>query len=157
VNYELLLSECDKLTKENKPKEKPLTEEEKEKNYKELLLAQIKYERMNMGVNYGKENDDIFNFSRNKEKDFGIDLKKLNFDNEQKKIKNNNFLISSKPNKKVNKSSSVDPRNNGLPRGTSNTGNKLHNPYNIGNSNLHKNYRDYGYNTGFNYRDFNHY
>ena len=62
VNYELLLNECDKLTKENKPKEKPLTEEEKEKNYKELLLAQIKYERMNMGANYGKENDDIFNF-----------------------------------------------------------------------------------------------
>ena len=156
VNYELLLTECDKLTKEDKLKEKPLTEEEKRKNYNELLLAQIKYERMNMESNYGKENDDIFNFSRNKERDYRFDLRKLNDDNEQKKIRSNNFLQTSKTNKKVNKSSSVDPKSYGSSRGSSssNTGNKLYNPYNIVGTNYR--HRDLGI-LGSNYGIYNPY
>jgi hypothetical protein len=157
VNYELLLTECDKLTKEDKLKEKPLTEEEKRKNYNELLMAQIKYETMNRESNYGKENDDIFNFSRNKERDYRFDLRKLNDDNEQKKIRSNNFLQTSKTNKKVNKSSSVDPKSYNSSRGSSssNNGNKLlYNPYNIvGNNYRH---RDLGI-LGSNYGIYNHY
>ena len=158
VNYELLLTECDKLTKEDKLKEKPLTEEEKRKNYNELLMAQIKYETMNRESNYGKENDDIFNFSRNKERDYRFDLRKLNDDNEQKKIRSNNFLQTSKTNnRKVNKSSSVDPKSYNSSRGSSssNNGNKLlYNPYNIVGNNFR--HRDLGI-LGSNYGNYNHY
>ena len=110
INYELLLDECDKLTKVDDPKEKPLTEEEKKRNYQELLLAQIKLESTNREKNFGKENDDIFHFLRNNEKDYSEELKKMNIDNELKKIKSNNYLQNNKTNSKVNKYSSLDQK-----------------------------------------------
>ena len=142
INYELLVDECDKITKlANKPKEKPLTEEEKKKNYDELLRAQIKYD---LEQRYEKQNDDIFSYLRNKDKDLGGEIRKMNFgeNNEQKKIKNNNFLLQNKTTgKKGNKSSSVDKKALGKEKGNiyNGIGNyKIHNPYNnnIGRSNF---------------------
>ena len=150
LNYEILLEDCEELIKKEIPKEKPLTEEEKRKNYNELLLAQIKYERGNFELNnYNKENDDIFNFLR-KERDHGAELKKINIvDNDQKKIKSNNFLLPNKNNKKVNRSSSSSKQNE-LYR---DNGNKIYNPYNIG---LGNNYSQktslYGSNLKYNYK-----
>ena len=110
INYELLLDECDKLTKVDDPKEKPLTEEEKKRNYQELFLAQIKFESTNREKNFGKESDDIFHFLRNNEKDYSEKLKKMNIDNDLKKIKSNNYLQKNKTNSKVNKYSSLDQK-----------------------------------------------
>ena len=138
INYELLLDECDKFNKKEKPKEKPLTEEEKEKNYKELLLAQIKFERnnMNMEKNYNKE-DEVYDFLRKERERELNEIRKLNIvDNEQKKIKSNNFLKDNKTNKIVNKSSSVDNKILGQRKDFSNTGNReIYNPYNNRGSN----------------------
>ena len=110
INYELLLDECDKLTKVDDPKEKPLTEEEKKRNYQELFLAQIKFESTNREKNFGKESDDIFHFLRNNEKDYSEKLKKMNIDNDLKKIKSNNYLQKNKTNSKANKYSSLDQK-----------------------------------------------
>ena len=146
INYELLLDECDKFNKKEKPKEKPLTEEEKEKNYKELLLAQIKFERnnMNMEKNYNKD------LRKERERELN-EIRKLNIvDNEQKKIKSNNFLKDNKTNKIVNKSSSVDKKILGQRKDFSNTGNReIYNPYNNRGSN-YLNYQQkniYGHNN----------
>ena len=155
INYELLLDECDKLIKLNKPKERKLTDEEKKKNYQELLLAQIKYDRENMEKNSFKENDDIYSFMRNKDSDR---LKKLNIINDQpKKIKlgNNNFLNTSKDIKKTNKGISVDNRYSGKYGAET----KLYNPYSnnyinknnirpqkkVGNNNYEYNYHQHYY------------
>ena len=152
INYELLLDECDKFNKKEKPKEKPLTEEEKEKNYKELLLAQIKFERnnMNMEKNYNKE-DEVYDFLRKERERELNEIRKLNIvDNEQKKIKSNNFLKDNKTNKIVNKSSSVDKKILGQRKDFSNTGNReIYNPYNNRGSN-YLNYQQkniYGHNN----------
>ena len=152
INYELLLDECDKFNKKEKPKEKPLTEEEKEKNYKELLLAQIKFERnnMNMEKNYNKE-DEVYDFLRKERERELNEIRKLNIvDNEQKKIKSNNFLKDNKTNKIVNKSSSVDNKILGQRKDFSNTGNReIYNPYNNRGSN-YLNYQQkniYGHNN----------
>ena len=152
INYELLLDECDKFSKKEKPKEKPLTEEEKEKNYKELLLAQIKFERnnMNMEKNYNKE-DEVYDFLRKERERELNEIRKLNIvDNEQKKIKSNNFLKDNKTNKIVNKSSSVDKKILGQRKDFSNTGNReIYNPYNNRGSN-YLNYQQkniYGHNN----------
>ena len=152
INYELLLDECDKFNKKEKPKEKPLTEEEKEKNYKELLLAQIKFERnnMNMEKNYNKE-DEVYDFLRKERERELNEIRKLNIvDNEQKKIKSNNFLKDNKTNKIVNKSSSVDTKILGQRKDFSNTGNReIYNPYNNRGSN-YLNYQQkniYGHNN----------
>ena len=143
-NYELLLDECDKLTKVNIPKEKPLTEEEKKRNYNELLLAQIKYESSNREKNYGKETDDIFSFLRNTEKDYNGELRKMNInDNDQKKIKSNSFLQSNKTNKRNNKFSSVDQKGLGSKKSDINYENKLYTNYNYRSDNLY--YQSSGY------------
>ena len=159
INYELLIDECSTLTKvANKPKEKPLTEEEKEKNYKELILAQINYE--NMEKKYQRENDDIFSFLRSKEKDFSSEMRKINIvNNEQKKIKSNNFLQQNKfSNKKVNKSVSVDKKYFGTTRGITNNGigntNTLYNPYNIGSGNHNNLQRGSGYLHNYGYSHY---
>ena len=138
-NYEFLLDECNKLTKVDSPKEKPLTEEEKRRNYNELLLAQINYERANREKNYGKENDDFFNFQRNNEKDYIEELRKKNIDNELEKIKSNNKLQSNKTNKtnsKVSKFLSVDQKDLESKRSTISNLNKQNNRHNVGNSNI---------------------
>jgi hypothetical protein len=132
INYELLIDECQKLIKvENILKEKPLTKEEKEKNYQELIRAQIKF---NLEQKYEKPGDDVFSFLRNKDRDLHSEIPKMNFidNNEQKKIKSNNFLQSN--NKKVNKSASVDKKFSVGTKGNFNNGikniNKIYNPYN---------------------------
>jgi hypothetical protein len=110
INYELLLDECDKLIKEDNQKEKPLTEEEKRRNYNELLLAQIKYERTNREKNNAKENDDILQFLRNNEKDYS-EVRKMNIiDNDLKKNNSNNYLQNNKTSKKDSKFYSVEQR-----------------------------------------------
>ena len=137
-NYELLLDDCDKLIKVNIPKQKPLTEEEKKRNYNELLLAQIKYESSNREKNYGKETDDILSFLRNTEKDYNGELRKMNInDNEQKKIKSNSFLQSNKTNKKINKLSSVDQKVLGSKKSDIKNENNLYTKYYYSNDNFH--------------------
>ena len=152
-NYDLLLDECNKLTKVDIPKEKPLTEEEKRRNYNELLLAQIKYERANREKNYGKENDDFFNFQRNNEKDYFEELRKKNIDNELEKIKSNNKLQSNKTNKTSNKTSkflSVDQKDLEQKRSTINNLNKQNNRHNVGNSNINPQWSSV-YSNNYNY------
>ena len=153
INYELLLEACDKLIKvNNKPKEKPLTEEEKQKNYRELIIAQIKYDRENMENNMNKESDDIYKLMRYKENG---GLKKINIINEQKKNnKANNFLQNNKDNKKINKAASVDKRYSENARGLYNYDNKEFNPYNFQMKNFElpkrtSNHYNYGYGYGY--------
>ena len=144
-NYELLLDECGKLAKENKPKEKPLTEEEKKRNYNELILAQIEYDRNNREKNYGKENKDIFSILRNREKeDNGIDI------NEQKKIKSNNILPNYKTNKKANKIYSVDQKGLGQNRSNNFNYNHFNYHYNLGNGSYNFQ-RGTGYSNKYDY------
>ena len=160
VNYELLLEACEELIKvNNKQKEKPLTEEEKQKNYRELILAQIKYDRENMENNINKESDDIYKLLRNKENG---GLRKINIINDQKKnTKANNFLLNNKDNKKINKAASVDKRYTENTRGLYNNNghNKQYNPYNIGYNNygMHKRTGLGGnnYNIGYGYGEYN--
>ena len=147
ISYELLLEECDKLIFKvnNKPKEKPLTQEEIDKNMRELYLAQIRYERQ-------RDDDELYPYIMNNENGNGSSRKLNIINNEPKKnrISNtNNFLNSFKDNKKVNKSSSLDKRFTHT-TGYSDNQRKTFNPYNYEN-NLQKrnfigNHYGYGYN-----------
>ena len=147
ISYELLLEECDKLVFKvnNKPKEKPLTQEEIDKNMRELYLAQIRYERQ-------RDDDELYPYIMNNENGNGSSRKLNIINNEPKKnrISNtNNFLNSFKDNKKVNKSSSLDKRFTHT-TGYSDNQRKTFNPYNYEN-NLQKrnfigNHYGYGYN-----------
>jgi hypothetical protein len=133
--YNKFIDECEgqikKKEKKEIIKEKPLTKEEKEKNYQELIRAQIKF---NLEQKYEKPGDDVFSFLRNKDRDLHSEIPKMNFidNNEQKKIKSNNFLQSN--NKKVNKSASVDKKFSVGTKGNFNNVikniNKIYNPYN---------------------------
>ena len=121
-----------------------MTEEEKKRNYNELLLAQIKYENSNREKNYGKETDDIFSFFFFLEKDYNGELRKMNInDNDQKKIKSNSFLQSNKTNKRINKFSSVDQKGLGSKKSDINYENKLYTNYNYRSDNLY--YQSSGY------------
>ncbi len=152
ISYELLLEECDKLVFKvnNKPKEKPLTQEEIDKNMRELYLAQIRYERQ-------RDDDELYPYIMNNENGNGSSRKLNIINNEPKKnrISNtNNFLNSFKDNKKVNKSSSLDKRFTHT-TGYSDNQRKTFNPYNYEN-NLQKrnfigNHYGYGYNHYGNY------
>ena len=130
LNYEKLLEECDKLVCKvnNKPKSKPLTQEEIDKNMRELYLAQIKYERQ-------REDDDLYPYLMNNDNGNGGSRKLNIVNNENKKYKlgntnTNNFLHSAKENnKKINKSSSLDKRFTDT-RGIPDYQKKLYNPYN---------------------------
>ena len=147
ISYELLLEECDKLLFKvnNKPKEKPLTQEEIDKNMRELYLAQIRYERQ-------RDDDELYPYIMNNENGNGSSRKLNIINNEPKKnrISNtNNFLNSFKDNKKVNKSSSLDKRFTHT-TGYSDNQRKTFNPHNYEN-NLQKrnfigNHYGYGYN-----------
>ena len=97
ISYELLLEECDKLVFKvnNKPKEKPLTQEEIDKNMRELYLAQIRYERQ-------RDDDELYPYIMNNENGNGSSRKLNIINNEPKKnrISNtNNFFYSFKDNK----------------------------------------------------------
>ena len=74
ISYELLLEECDKLVFKvnNKPKEKPLTQEEIDKNMRELYLAQIRYERQ-------RDDDELYPYIMNNENGNGSS-RKLNIE-----------------------------------------------------------------------------
>ena len=149
ISYELLLEECDKLVFKvnNKPKEKPLTQEEIDKNMRELYLAQIRYERQ-------RDDDELYPYIMNNENGNGSSRKLNIINNEPRKnrISNtNNFLNSFKDNKKVNKSSSLDKRFTHT-TGYSDNQRKTFNPYNYENNLQKRNFigNHYGY-------SYNHY
>ena len=148
ISYELLLEECDKLVFKvnNKPKEKPLTQEEIDKNMRELYLAQIRYERQ-------RDDDELYPYIMNNENGNGGSRKLNIINNEPKKnrISNtNNFLNSFKDNKKVNKSSSLDKRFTHT-TGYSDNQRKTFNPYNYENNLQKRNFIGNHYGYGYNY------
>ena len=114
MNYDALIKECKEEIKKTTIKvDRPLTEEEKQKNYKELVEAQMKYDReqhINELLNKNKGNDELSDYS-----DY---FKRLNNDNERKlniingELNKNYFLKSN--NNKNTKFGSVDkkPKNN---------------------------------------------
>ena len=153
INYELLQEECDKLVFKvnNKPKEKPLTQEEINKNMRELYLAQLRYERQ-------RDDDDLYPYIMNNDNENGSSRKLNIINNEPKKNRlsnnTNNFLLSSKDNKKINKSSSLDKRFTDT-RGYTDNQRKTYNPYNFGNSLQKKNLiGNYGNHYGYGYNHF---
>ena len=148
ISYELLLEECDKLVFKvnNKPKEKPLTQEEIDKNMRELYLAQIRYERQ-------RDDDELYPYIMNNENGNGSSRKLNIINNEPKKnrISNtNNFLNSFKDNKKVNRSSSLDKRFTHT-TGYSDNQRKTFNPYNYENNLQKRNFIGNHYGYGYNY------
>ena len=148
ISYELLLEECDKLVFKvnNKPKEKPLTQEEIDKNMRELYLAQIRYERQ-------RDDDELYPYIMNNENGNGSSRKLNIINNEPRKnrISNtNNFLNSFKDNKKVNRSSSLDKRFTHT-TGYSDNQRKTFNPYNYENNLQKRNFIGNHYGYGYNY------
>ena len=148
ISYELLLEECDKLVFKvnNKPKEKPLTQEEIDKNMRELYLAQIRYERQ-------RDDDELYPYIMNNENGNGSSRKLNIINNEPKKnrISNtNNFLNSFKDNKRVNKSSSLDKRFTHT-TGYSDNQRKTFNPHNYENNLQKRNFIGNHYGYGYNY------
>ena len=148
ISYELLLEECDKLVFKvnNKPKEKPLTQEEIDKNMRELYLAQIRYERQ-------RDDDELYPYIMNNENGNGSSRKLNIINNEPKKnrISNtNNFLNSFKDNKKVNRSSSLDKRFTHT-TGYSDNQRKTFNAYNYENNLQKRNFIGNHYGYGYNY------
>jgi hypothetical protein len=128
--YNKFVDECEKQIKKKEIiKEKPLTEEEKEKNYRELVIAQIKYDRE-------QEINNLLNKSsayRRGEfpKNFTNDYKQLHFNNE-----------SNKTQKTLSNFGSNSRKQNNNKRGTS-----------FNNSNFSNN-RFYHYNYDFSSRNF---
>ena len=113
IKYEILIEECKKEIK----KDKPLTEEEKQKNYRDLVYAQMKAEREQemknlLSGNNKKSRDNLYDYYKGFNND--NDNNKLNIINNlnnNRKNNNNNFLRSNN-NKKINKPSSVDHNKN---------------------------------------------
>ena len=122
-NYEQLIKECkEEIKTKKKIENKPLTEEEKRKNYLELVRAQMELNRKN-------EINNQLNRYINRDSYENLDLdyyKRFKDDNDNKNLKiineqyNNNILKSS--NNKKMKSGSVDKKN-------CNIFNKGSNPY----------------------------
>ena len=106
INYEILLKECNEEIKKDTKIEIPLTKEQKQENYRALVLAQIKYDQEqginNLLKNQNKERHLDFNGSKVNDNR----IKLINF-NEQNKFKNN-FLKGSK------KPGSVDSKKNNI-------------------------------------------
>ena len=141
-SYEKLIKECKEEIKKTTIKiDRPLTEEEKQKNYNELVEAQKKYDReqyINELLNKNKGNK-----GNNELSDYTDYFKRFNNDSERKlniinngQINKNNFLRSN--NNKKTKYVSVDkkPSNNYLYINDNNDRNrKKSNDYN--NSNQH--------------------
>ena len=113
ANHEILVQECKNEVKINytkKEEEKPLTQEEKDKNYQELVLAQIKFNREQeinrlLSKNINKPNYDYY--------------KNFKCDDDNKKINIINKFMKGN----YKKSGSVDKNNNYL-----NINNILNNP-----------------------------
>ena len=128
--YNKFVDECEKhIKKKEIIKEKPLTKEEKEKNYRELVIAQINYDRE-------QEINNLLNKSsayRRGEfpKNFTNDYKQLHFNNE-----------SNKTQKTLSYFGSNSRKQNNNKRGTS-----------FNNSNFSNN-RFYHYNYDFSSRNF---
>ena len=103
-NYEILLKEWNEEIKKNIKIEIPLTKEQKEENYRALVLAQIKHDR----------EQEINNLLKNKNKERHLDFNdnkvidnRIKLINEQNKLKNN-FLKGNK------KAGSVDYKKNNI-------------------------------------------
>jgi hypothetical protein len=87
--YNKFIDECEnQITKKEIIKEKPLTKEEKEKNYRELVLAQMKYDReqainnlLSKNGNYSAYRKENFEYSErissNKQYSYFNETKKL--------------------------------------------------------------------------------
>jgi len=86
--YNKFIEECKSQTKEKEIiKEKPLTEEEKQKNYRELVLAQIKYDKE-------QEINNIFNKNSTYKRDeyhFSNEIRKYQLNNESNKTQKTTF------------------------------------------------------------------
>ena len=114
INYETLVKECNEEIKKTIKVERPLTEEEKQNNYRELVLAQIRHDReekekeINELLNKNKFNNDHFDYYKRFNKD--NENKKLNIINGQNSMKNN-FLKSNNNNQR-NKYGSVGKNKN---------------------------------------------
>ena len=114
--YNKFIDECEgqikKKEKKEIIKEKPLTKEEKEKNYRELVLAQMKYDReqeinnlLSKNGNYSAYRKENFEFSErinnNKKYSFFNETKKTSKDFGSKNKKNNNYRAFSTNNYKL--------------------------------------------------------
>jgi hypothetical protein len=114
--YNKFIDECETQIKKKEKKEiikeKPLTKEEKEKNYRELVLAQMKYDReqeinnlLSKNGNYSAYRKENFEFSErinnNKKYSFFNETKKTSKDFGSKNKKNNNYRAFSTNNFKV--------------------------------------------------------
>ena len=110
INYEILAKECKEEIKKNEKKneDRPLSEEEKKKNYRELVIAQMKHDRE-------EEIKNLLIRNQTKTKNEPYDYyKKLREEKENKKFnlniinseKKNNFQRAN--NSKMNKIASMD-------------------------------------------------
>lgn len=108
INYEILIKECKNEIK----KEKPLTEEEKQKNLRELELAQIRMEREQERNNSRNNRDNILDYYKRFNNDNDNNNKLNIINNQNNNRKNNNNFLRSNNNKKINKPSSVDNNKN---------------------------------------------
>ena len=108
IKYEILIEECKNEIK----KEKPLTEEEKQKNLRELELAQIRMEREQERNNSRNNRDNILDYYKRYNNDNDNNNKLNIINNQNNNRKNNNNFLRSNNNKKINKPSSVDNNKN---------------------------------------------
>ena len=91
TNYDMLILECKNEIKKNSSskEEQPLTEEQKQKNYRELIEAQIKYEKEQELQNLLNRNQTKLSSDYYRRLIEESDNRKLNINNTQNK---NNFL-----------------------------------------------------------------
>ena len=104
-NYEKLIKECkEEIKNEKKKEEKPLTDEEKHKNYRELVIAQMEHDRK-------KELNNLLNSNTNRASCENLDYYYKRFrDDNIINGQNKNNLLKASNNKKI-KSGSVDKNN----------------------------------------------
>ena len=157
-NYETLIKECKEEIKKTTIKvDRPLTEEEKQKNYKELVEAQMKYDRdqyINELLNKNKENDESSDYSNYFKRFNNDNERKLNIINGQL---NKNYFLKSNNNKNT-KFGSVNkkPKNNYHINDNYEHNRKKSNDYNnnqtrIGNNYVNPLQRLSGYGIRYNY------
>ena len=102
INYEILVLECKEEIKKNEKKneDRPLTKEEKEKNYQELVLAQIKHDREEEEINnllnknqgkYRQEPYDYYKKVREEKESKKFNLNIINSENKNNFLRTNNI------------------------------------------------------------------